>query len=164
MAVTYVRSRFLWRIAQDTAQYKADDLSGAGAAAFGGRWNSKGRFVVYTSHAIALAALESLAHSGDDISARNRFLVKITVPASVWDKRSVLRPEDLPVTWVSEPPGTATINYGDAWLASNASALLEVPSVIIHEEYNVLINPSHPDAKKITASAVKQFIFDPRLK
>jgi RES domain-containing protein len=164
VSVTYVHSRFLWRIAKDTAQYTADDLSGAGAAAFGGRWNTKGRFVVYTSPVISLAVLESLAHSGDDISARNRFLVKITVPISVWNKRSVVRPENLPVTWVSEPPGTATINYGDIWLANNASALLEVPSVVIHEEYNVLINPSHPDAKKIISATVRQFIFDPRLK
>ncbi|MDP1734447.1 MAG: RES family NAD+ phosphorylase [Sulfuritalea sp.] len=66
--------------------------------------------------------------------------------------------ENLPVTWVVEPPGAATTDCGDAWLASNSSALLVVPSVIIHEESNVLINPLHPDAKKITAAAVRPFI------
>jgi RES domain-containing protein len=153
----------LWRIAKDTPHYKADDLSGGGAAAFGGRWNSKGKYVVYTAPTISLASLESLAHIGDDIAARNRFLIKIQVPLDVWKKRQTVTPADLPVTWVAEPPGAATTDCGDAWLASNSSALLVVPSVIIHDESNVLINPSHPDAKKITATVLRQYVYDPRL-
>lgn len=154
----------LWRLAKDTPSYKADDLSGGGAAAYGGRWNSKGGYVVYSSPTIALATLESLAHIGADIAARNRFLIEIKVPIGVWKKRQTVTPAGLPVTWVAEPPGTATTDYGDAWLVSNSSALLVVPSVIIHEESNVLINPAHPDAKKISATIVRQFVFDPRFK
>lgn len=152
----------LWRIAKDTPSYKADDLSGGGAAAFGGRWNSKGKYVVYSSPTIAMATLESLAHIGADINARNRFLIEIKVPIGTWKKRQIVIPANLPVTWVAEPPGTTTTDIGDAWLASKSSALLVVPSVIIHEESNVLINPSHPDAKKITAAVVRQYVYDPR--
>ena len=153
----------LWRIAKDTARYQADDLSGGGAATYGGRWNSKGKFVVYASPSIALAALETLAHLGDDIAARNRFLVEIKVPVSVWAKRQQVTAAELPVTWLAEPPGKASVDYGDAWLDSNGSALLSVPSVIVPEEANLLINPAHPDAKKISAKVLRPFVYDPRL-
>ena len=77
-------------------------------------------------------------------------------PIGVWNRRKTVTPSDLLATWVAGPPGAATIGYGDAWLATNSSALLVVPSVIIHEESTILINPSRPDAKKITAAAVRQ--------
>ena len=77
-------------------------------------------------------------------------------PIGVWNRRKTVTPADLLATWVAGPPGAATIGYGDAWLATNRSALLVVPSVIIHEESTILINPSRPDAKKITAAAVRQ--------
>jgi RES domain-containing protein len=72
--------------------------------------------------------------------------------------------DSLPVTWVAEPPGKASIEIGDAWLAKRAAPLLLVPSVIVPEEYNVLINPAHAAAAAITAQVVRQFIYDPRLK
>lgn len=84
-------------------------------------------------------------------------------PIGVRNRRKTVTPADLLVTWVAGPPGAATIGYGDAWLATNRSALLVVPSVIIHEESTILINPSRPDAKKITAAAVRQSVYDPRL-
>lgn len=154
----------LWRIAKNLPAYRADDLSGAGAAAYGGRWNSKGRYVVYGAASIALATLETLAHFGDDIAARHRFLIHIDVPSSVWKRRTVTRVESLPPGWQAEPPGAASVNFGDAWLDGKISALLVVPSVIIHEESNVLINPAHPDARKIAASIVRPFVYDPRLR
>ncbi len=154
----------LWRLAKDTPKYRADDLSGGGAAAFGGRWNSKGNHVVYTSQTIALASLESLAHIGSDIHARNRFLVEVSVPIGVWKNRQTITPGGLPATWVAEPPGTGTTDFGDSWIAGNTSALLLVPSVIIHEEFNVLINPAHPDARKIRARVIRPYVFDPRFK
>ena len=132
----------LWRIAKNTAQYQANDMSGGGAKTVGGRWNSKGSAVIYTSPTIALATLETLAHIGDEIAARNRFLIQIEVPDDVWKARETLDVTRLDPTWVSEPPGLATISPGDAWIKGNTAALLEVPSVIIHEEFNVLINLS----------------------
>jgi len=153
----------LWRIAKNTTQYRADDMSGGGAKTFGGRWNSKGNAVIYASPTIALATLETLAHIGDEIAARNRFLIRIEVPDDVWKTRETLDVARLNPTWLAEPPGMATISLGDAWIAGNTTALLEVPSVIIHEEFNVLINPAHPDAARIKASLIRQFVYDPRL-
>ena len=154
----------LWRIAKDTSRYPAADMGGAGAAAEGARWNSKGVYVTYSATSIALATLETLAHLSDSIAARNRFLIKITVPMVVWKKRVTTEVASLPKTWLAEPPGKSSTDCGDAWLASKVSALLMVPSVIVHEEFNVLINPAHPDIKKITAEVVRQFVYDPRLK
>ena len=153
----------LWRIAKATPHYAADDLSGGGAAEFGGRWNSKGKHVVYAASSIALATLETLAHLSDGIAARNRFLVRISVPGDVWKRRIEVLADELPPTWLAEPPARATMTLGDRWLASGASALLAVPSVIVHEEFNVLINPAHADARRIGAALVRQFIYDPRL-
>lgn len=153
----------LWRIAKNTAQYQANDMSGGGAKAVGGRWNSKGNAVVYTSPTIALAILETLAHIGDDIAARNRFLIRIEVPDDVWGARETLDVAKFDPYWVSEPPAMATIAVGDAWIKGNTSALLEVPSVIVHEECNVLINPAHPDAARIKANFARQHVYDPRL-
>jgi len=153
----------VWRIAKDTQDYRAIDLTGAGAKKVGGRWNSKGRPVVYASATIALATLETLAHLGERIAIRNAFLVRIAIPEAVWDKREYVTSADLDPTWAAEPPGTATTSFGDAWIDGGSSALLLVPSVIVPEESNVLINPAHPDAKKITAQVERQYIYDPRL-
>lgn len=153
----------LWRIAKNTAQYPADDMTGGGAKTVGGRWNSKGLAVVYSSPTISLATLETLAHIGDDIAARNRFLIRIEVPDSVWNAREVLDVSALDPTWLSEPPGMASIAVGDEWLRAGSSALFLVPSVIIPDECNVLINPLHPDAQQIKAGVVRQFVYDPRL-
>jgi RES domain-containing protein len=153
----------LWRIAKHTVVYPATDLTGGGAKADGGRWNSQGVAVVYASTSIALATLETLAHLGDNIVIRNAFLVQISVPASLWRKREIIKAGDLPPTWVAEPPGSTTIEFGDEWLAGSSAALLLVPSVIVPEEHNVLFNPSHPDIADVAASVRRQFIADPRL-
>lgn len=153
----------VWRIAKHTPEFAADDLSGGGAKKTGGRWNSKGRAVLYASASIALATLETLAHLGDSIAVRNAFLVRIDIPFPVWERRSRLAPADLDPTWLAEPAGSATIALGDCWLSSTAAAVLEVPSVIVPEESNLLINPAHADAGLIRAAVARQFIYDPRL-
>lgn len=153
----------IWRIAKHTPQFHAADLSGGGAKLTGGRWNSKGNAVVYASSTIALATLETLAHLGDDIPIRNAFLVKIEVPASVWKAREIVEAGELDVTWVAEPPGSTTIAFGDNWLANINAPLLMVPSVIVPEEYNVLVNPAHPRAAKLSATVARQYVYDPRL-
>lgn len=153
----------VWRIAKHTQQYGAADLSGGGAKMTGGRWNSKGRPLVYAASSIALATLETLAHLGDNIAIRNAFLVRIDIPASVWRKREMIEAGDLDVTWVAEPPGSTTIGVGDAWIDAVSSCVLLVPSVLVPEEYNVLINPAHAASRRIGAVVTRQFIYDPRL-
>lgn len=152
----------LWRIAQETREYRADDLSGLGAAKTGGRWNSIGKRVVYTSRSVALAYLETLAHVGRQ-TPHNRFLIRVVVPDSVWDKALWAKERELPKTWRAEPAGIGSVQFGDKWLAGGKSALLCLPSVIVPEDTNVLINPAHEDAALIQARVQRQLLYDARL-
>ena len=155
-------SVILWRIAQETREYRADDLSGAGAAKVSGRWNSIGKATVYTSRSVALAYLESLALLGGE-APRNRFLIRISVPDRIWERALWGKEKDLPRTWRAEPSGQASTQFGDKWLVAGKSALLCLPSVIVPEDTNVLINPAHIDANHITVKVHRQLLYDPRL-
>lgn len=151
----------VWRIAAVTLIYSADDLSGAGAKASGGRWNSPGVAVVYASESIALALHETVVHLRSSGLPLNRYLVRIEVPDAVWQaRRSLTAP---PVGWDVEPHGVPGVRAGDSWLKSASSALLTVPSVVVPEECNVLINPAHPDAAGLTAVMVRRWGYDARL-
>ncbi len=152
-----------WRIAAETPRYAADDLTGAGAAAHGGRWNQPGIAMVYASSSRALAALETLVHVQAGGLPFNRYLVRIDVPQHLIDSASRLDAASAPIAWDAEPAGLASIAHGSEWAKSAASALLLVPSVIVPEEANLLINPRHPDAGAITATKVRRWLFDPRL-
>ena len=147
----------LWRIAAETRKYPATDLSGAGAAAYPGRWNDDKEPVVYCAPTIAMAVLETAAHVDDSGLPLNRFLVAIEVPATVWARREEIDTAALPPTWAAIPAGRASVNIGSAWLASRRSPILMVPSAIVPEEWVSLINPRHPGASTISASAVRPF-------
>lgn len=153
----------VWRIAKETPDYPAQDLTGGGAKAVGGRWNRKGTPAVYASTTIALATLETLAHLGGNITIRNAFLVGIQVPAALWAQRASVTPASLPTAWLAEPPGRASQDAGDAWLRGQAQLLLLVPSIIVPEECNVLVNPAHPAAAQLSSFVARQFVYDPRL-
>lgn len=154
----------LWRISKQGDKVARDAMSGAGAASLGGRWNARGTAVVYSSTAISLAALETLAHLADAAAIRDSFLVKFAVPDEVWIKRKTVTMAALPLTWLAQPPGPTSVNFGNSWLVANTEAVMLVPSVIIPEEYNALINPAHPESAHIHATVVRQFMYDPRLK
>jgi RES domain-containing protein len=145
----------VWRIATETLDYGPDDLSGMGAWHGGGRWNSKGRAVLYTASSIALATFEVIAHLERDEIPQNRFLVEIDVPDPVWQKRRQLVTAELPPTWSAIPAGRTCAKLGDEWLDRQASCVMCVPSVIVPEEMNVLINPSHPDAAQLTVCVLR---------
>ena len=150
----------LWRIAVETPAYPASDLSGTGARITGGRWNSKGAPGVYCSTSIALATLETVHYLRGGGLPFNRYLVRIAIPDVVWDARQVLEP--FPGGWDAIPAGLAGKRAGDGWIAAGKSALLLVPSVIVPDEYNVLLNPRHADAAAVTASTVRRWSYDPR--
>jgi RES domain-containing protein len=156
-------SRTVWRIATDTPNYQADDLSGAGAKVTGGRWNAKGLSIVYTSETRALACLETIVHFNAGGLPLNRYLVELTIPDDVWANARVETSGSLPVGWDAEPAGQVSIQHGTIWARSGSSALLVVPSVIVQEEFNVLINPSHVDSARITAIKQRKWLYDPRL-
>ena len=150
----------LWRIAAETREYSADDLSGDGAAKYPGRWNDVGEPVVYAAPTIALAVLETAAHIDDHGLPLNRFVVEIAVPEDVWSAREELDPDALPPEWSAIPAGRASVQIGSEWLISRRTPILLVPSVIIPEERAVLINPKHPESTRITARAIRAFDYN----
>jgi RES domain-containing protein len=151
----------VWRIATDTPGYTADDLTGAGAKISGGRWNRAGNAMLYCASNISLAALETFVHLKAGGLPLNRYLVELAIPDDVWERATALIAP--PVGWDAIPTGKVSLDEGDRWLKANRSAVLLVPSVIVAEERNVLINPLHPDAGRITARKVRKWIYDTRL-
>jgi RES domain-containing protein len=146
-----------WRITK--ARYAANAFDGEGARLAGGRWTSPGHPVVYTAENAALAALEILVHL--DAAARPAYaLIPCTFPRDI-----VLRLDRrrLPAAWRSYPAPAALQQLGDAWLKSGASAVLDVPSVMIDLQSNYLLNPRHSGFARVTIGAPGPFDFDPRL-
>ena len=156
-------SQIVWRIATDSKTYAADDLSGLGAKHTGGRWNEPGLAALYTSQSQALACLETLVHLNAGGLPFNRYLVAITIPEAVWAEARRETKDTLPVGWDAQPAGITSIQFGSAWLKAGAQAVLVVPSAIVTEEFNVLINPAHAGSGGIRAEKRGKFFYDPRL-
>ena len=154
----------LWRIATDAADYEAHDMAGKGAEISGGRWNRKGLPVVYTSTSIALAALETVVHMDMGELPLNRYLVEVTVPMDVWESRKIDMASKPKEGWGAGSGKRVDHGGGGARNKGLSSLLYQVPSVVVSEEYNVLINPKHPDAGKITARKIRPWHYDPRLR
>lgn len=146
-----------WRIVKE--KHAATAFDGEGAWRFGGRWNSQGTRLIYTSGSHSLAVLESLVHLNPPIHFRY-----VAIPVD-FDSALVqtLAAPDLPDDWMEQPPSQSTKAIGDLWVKQAPSAVLELPSVIIPSESNFLLNPSHPDFKKIQIGKPIPFAFDPRL-
>ena len=154
--------RAFWRIATDTPDYTADELGGQGAERAGGRWNARGTPLVYASGSRALACLETVVHLGGGLALPlNRYLVCIELPHDVWVARTVFDAA-VQVGWDALPPGRVSIAWGTAWAQGGASCVAEVPSVVVPEEANLLINPRHPDARRIRARKLRRWLYDPR--
>jgi RES domain-containing protein len=150
----------VWRIATDTPDYGADDLSGAGAKATGGRWNRVGTAMLYASENIALACLETFIHLRAGGLPLNRYLVQVDIPEALWS--AAARPVPA-VGWDAIPTGRVSLDAGDAWAAACRTAVMLMPSAIVPEERNVLINPLHPDAKSIKAKRIRKWTYDGRM-
>jgi len=151
-----------WRIATDTPDFGADDATGEGARRSGGRWNRAGVPVIYASRSQALACLEVLVHldSGDDLPL-NRYLVAIDIPVHDWRQRTVFDPAEN-VGWDARPAGFVSLDWGTDWVDGLKTLVAEVPSVIVPDESNVLLNPRHPRMGKVGISKVKRWRFDRR--
>lgn len=145
----------LWRIATETREFTALDLSGNGAAKSPGRWNGPGQPVIYAAPTVALAMLETAAHIQALGLPLNRFLVAIDLPDDLWAQRQQMTHEQLPVGWAAIPAGLTSVEVGSQWLARQSSLVLCVPSVIVPEELVALINPAHPLANKVAAAKVR---------
>ena len=146
----------LYRIAK--AKHARNAFSGFGAKLAGGRWNFPGEAVVYCSSSLALAALETFTHIGEE----GRALSFVSFEADLPDKL-LLQLGRPPKNWRAEPPGDITMLVGSKWLAQGRSMAIAVPSVLIPSERNILLNPAHPEFRKLTISKPAKFAFDPRL-
>jgi RES domain-containing protein len=136
-------------------------FDGTGAFLHGARWNSPGIRVIYASESISCARLEVLVHSGRASPPTNHCYVEIGIPDGV--PMDLVGPEELPTDWNSVPDRRTARRFGDAWHHKGAAPLLRVPSVASANEFNVLINPDHPDVKTFAVSAPRVIIWDKRL-
>ncbi|MCW3467692.1 RES family NAD+ phosphorylase [Chitinophaga nivalis] len=139
-----------------------NDLSGTGARLYGGRWNSPGHAVVYTAGSRALSALEVLVHIPLKNIVQDFCIATIHIPDHIAIK--ALTKDDLPSGWQSLTPSPQLQCIGDEWVDTAKYAALRIPSVVIADEFNYLINPLHPEAAEITIVDMQPFVFDQRLK
>jgi len=136
-------------------------LDGEGARRAGGRWNDLGSAVVYTSSTLSLAALEYLVHVDIEDAPGDLIAMRIEVPDGVPIEE--VAADDLPDDWRREPRHPACVEIGERWLSTGTALALRVPSAVIPEEANWLINPAHPDARRVRVFSTRRFAFDPRL-
>lgn len=146
-----------WRLIKTKHLVTAWD--GEGARRAGGRWNSVGTPVVYTSSTLALALVETLVHIPSGV------LPAYTAVSVDFDESLVtaLDPRSLPTDWMKYPAPASTRAVGDAWVSAAGSAVLRVPSVVVPAECNYVLNPNHPDFTRARIGTPMPFPFDPRL-
>lgn len=142
-----------------TLEKWAGSLAASGYAA---RWNSNGKFVVYTSWARSLACLENVVHKKGRglIGSFKTMLIEIPETLAI----ESIQAADLPKNWQDFEAYHLCQQLGDAWLNAMKSAVLAVPSVIVPQERNYLLNPQHPDFQKVKLLRNEDFVFDPRIK
>jgi RES domain-containing protein len=146
----------VWRLARRAHAA----LDGEGGRRFGGRWNSAGRRLLYTSSHLSLAALEALVHFDADEVPEDLQAFAIEIPDALATEQ--VTSDILPSGWGRQE--FATHALGDEWLTAARTPVLVVPSAIIPEETNVLVNPAHPATHGVVVVARRRFVYDPRLR
>lgn len=147
-----------YRICQQRVARTA--FSGDGAAKYGGRWNSRGRRVIYLSDSISLAALEILVHTTEREDLARVPYVFFEVE---FDARWVTELSRLPSKWNDATELEVAQKLGDQWLEAGKTCLLRVPSAIIPQQHNLLANPVHPDFERLKIGKPHRFDFDARI-
>lgn len=145
----------IYRLTKNTY---ANDLAGTGAKTHGGRWNNKGNAMLYCASSRSLALLEVLVHLPPLLMPNGFAMVTIDAPDDV----EILDTKLLDKNWKNSPD-LLLKRTGDEFLAGNKALLLKVPSFVIEEEFNYLVNPSHPSASKLKIVSIDPFSFDERL-
>ena len=136
----------------------ASELKASGLPA---RWNSKGKLVIYTAENRSLACLENLVHRGG--LGDNRLFKILSIPIPVSIKINEVTQKQLPKDWQKYSNYSLCQKIGDQWIENLSSLILKVPSSIVPQEYNFLINPLHKEFERIKIVSVEDFIFDGRL-
>jgi RES domain-containing protein len=147
----------VWRISK--AKYAHSAFSGEGARLFEARWNLAGLAMVYTSSSLALAAIEYFVHLDPSEAPIALAALAAEVPDTLATERIDVA---LPRDW-RRTENRHLQRLGDEWLKSLRSAALIVPSAAVQGEWNVLLNPAHPDFAKITTGEAKPFQYDERM-
>ena len=148
----------VWRITK--RKHAKTAFSGGGARKYGGRWNSPGTAVVYTSETQSLAVLEMLVHLDGPDLLQGYVLIGVEIEESSLQE---VDPSRLPSNWKTDPGPPALRKIGDEWVLAGSSVALRVPSILIPDERNVLLNPAHPDFRRVTIGKPVAFTVDPRL-
>jgi RES domain-containing protein len=149
----------VWRLS--TLEDRSRAFDGEGARLFPGRWNHEGVAVVYTSAHLSLAALELLVHLDQRHLQRPLFAFSVELPEESLETVTQAR---LPAGWAASAPSDATKTLGSEWAQGKRSLALAVPSAVVPQELNVLLNPAHPRFGELTMSGPQAFSFDPRLR
>jgi RES domain-containing protein len=147
-----------WRIV--LASEATHAFSGEGPKRYGGRWNSPGNALVYVSEHQSTAALEVIAHN---LPLSAEFEYKAFRLEWADGLTEVLPARQLPSNWRISPPSSETMEVGDQWVREKRSAILAVPSAISPDDRNFLLNPKHPDFKRIRIAPSIDYLFDARL-
>ena len=147
-----------WRIARTKF---ALDRSGAGGVADGGRWNAQGVPVIYAGLSVEIYAMEKLAHTGH-ILPPDLMLVALSLP----DDMALYETADCAALpgWEATPPGAVSLEYGTTFLRSLRALGLIVPSAIVPEARNIVLNPLHPRFAEVGVELLRHFVFDQRLR
>ena len=137
------------------------DLTGEGSRLFGGRWNHKCTACIYNSESRALALLEYTVHNNIDDIPRALSIATIEIP----DTNIYSLPiKSLPGNWQEAPAPTETKDLGTALLLSVEHLVIRVPSIVISQEFNYILNPLHPENKKFKITEVRDIVYDLRIK
>ena len=148
----------VWRLCQE--RHAADAFSGEGARRFGGRWNSPGVPMVYSSTSLALAAMELFVHLEPNQQPNDLVAIAATLPEG--EPAARLEPDELPDNWWTDDFEPLRV-IGDKWIRARRSLGLMVPSAALRVEWNVLVNPLHPALAKIRIEEPQPFHFDARM-
>jgi len=148
----------VFRLSKSTYQ---NDLSGRGAEIYGGRWNSRGTPMIYTSQSRALCVAEIAVHSPLGIIPKDYFLVTIEIPDDCTITQ--ISESELPAGWSSIPHIHQTQLLGDIFIKNAENLVMKVPSAVVQGDWNYLINPLHEDISLIKIISAEEYSFDKRL-
>ena len=138
----------------------AKDLTGEGARLFGGRWNNKGVPCLYTSETRALTLLEYSVNVNLDDVPRALTMAIIEVPDS---SIKVITEAELPGNWKHAPAPSETKEFGSALFKDKKFSVFKIPSTVVPEEFNYLLNPIHKDSQLFKLLEIKDFVYDVRI-
>ena len=147
-----------WRLVK--IRYAAAAFDGEGARLYGGRFNSVGTPVVYTSGTLALAELEILVNLPTPKLLETYVAFRLAFDESLVESLPL---QALPGNWRTDPTPQAVKNVGDHWARAMRSLVLKVPSAVVPAESNFLINPNHPDFTRLIIAGPVDPLIDPRL-